>query len=255
MPAGGRLLIEVADAPADDPDVFADPALPRGPLVRLSMSDTGVGMDAATVTRIFEPFFTTKPAGKGTGLGLSMVYGIVTQSGGAIRVRSAPGRGATFHVYLPRATEVEVTAAAAAPALRAGLATGSETVLLVEDDGAVRGLARRMLAHAGYSVIEADRPSEAVERVRAHPGTIHLLLTDVILPETSGPDLAEHLLALVPGLRVLFVSGYTGGHLAAEDVFASGLAFLAKPFSPEALLGRVREVLDAPAPAPRAARR
>jgi PAS domain S-box-containing protein len=185
MPDGGRLLIEVADVPPEEPEVLADPSLPAGPLVRIAMADTGIGMDEATQARIFEPFFTTKPAGKGTGLGLSTVYGIVRQSGGAVRVKSAPGRGTTFHVYLPRASEDEVTAAA--PASAAVQLTGS-----------------------------------------------------------------DHLLELLPGLSVLFTSGYTAGHLAAEDVAAKGHAFLPKPFTPDGLLRRVREVLDGPGRARRA---
>ncbi|GEJ55880.1 ATP-binding protein [Anaeromyxobacter diazotrophicus] len=250
MPGGGRLILEVAEVPAGAPERGGDPELPPGPLVRLTLTDTGVGMDEATLPRIFEPFFTTKPAGKGTGLGLSTVYGIVVQSGGAIRVRSAPGQGSTFTVYLPRAPEHAAAAAAPAGTARRGRG-GTETVLLVEDDASVRALARRALAQAGYQVLEASRPSEARALVRRGAAPLHLLLTDVILPETNGPALARELLELRPGLRVLYTSGYTAGHLAGDDVTASGHAFLPKPFTPELLVERVREVLDGPPPAQR----
>jgi signal transduction histidine kinase/CheY-like chemotaxis protein len=247
MPGGGRLVIEVADADASA--AAGEGELPPGPLVRLSLHDTGVGIDEATLTRIFEPFFTTKPAGKGTGLGLSTVYGIVIQSGGAIRVKSAPGEGSTFSIYLPRADERPAPAAPSTePRERRHKA---ETVLLVEDDASVRALARRALAQAGYEVLEAARPSEARAIAEQSTRRIHLLLTDVILPEQSGRELARELLELRPGLRVLYTSGYTAGHLADDDVTASGHAFLPKPFTPEQLLERVRDVLDGPPPAPR----
>ncbi len=252
MPAGGRLLLEVAEVPPDAPEVRADGGLPSGPLVRLSVRDTGTGMDPETLAHAFEPFFTTKPIGQGTGLGLSTVYGIVTQSGGVVRVESAPGQGATFRIYLPRADGAGGTRAAVPPA---GVRlTGSETVLLVEDDDAVRALSRRVLTQAGYRVLQASRPSEARE-LAEQGGRIHLLLTDVMLPETSGPELARELTALSPDLKVLYTSGYTAGHLALEDLVNPGRAFLPKPFGPVQLLQRTREVLDAPLHGPERARK
>ncbi len=282
MPGGGRLTVAVSAAP--DPGDPADPRelgggwgeapeftlgaggggrpapaepsrpvgsaaglAPRleGPLVMLSVSDTGVGMDPETQVHAFEPFFTTKPAGSGTGLGLSTVYGIVTQSGGAIRVFSAPGRGSEFRVYLPR---VEGRAEARPGDARPGPVRGSETVLLVEDDGAVRALVRRALAGAGYRVLEAGRAGEALESASRHAGHVDLLLTDVMLRESNGFALSRQLAALIPGLRVLYVSGHAGGHLEAAGLGTGEGAFLAKPFTPEVLLRRVRDVLDAPRP-------
>ena len=239
---GGRISISVAGSAPDDPEVRSDPGLPPGPLVALAVTDTGAGMGQETLARIFEPFFTTKPVGKGTGLGLSTVYGIVTQSGGAIRVKSAPGKGSTFRVYLPRCEE---PVKAGAPGIAGDVRGGAETVLVVEDDGAVRALARRTLQRRGYRVLEADRPSGAMDVAGWETGPIHLLLSDVVLPEESGYRLASRLRGVRPGLRVLFMSGYTGGHLAEEDVPADSRAFLAKPFAPETLLSKVREVLDA----------
>ncbi len=250
MASGGRLLIEVTELQPAAPEVRLDGGLPPGPLVRLSVRDTGTGMDTATLAHMFEPFFTTKPVGQGTGLGLSTVYGIVTQSGGVVRVESAPGQGATFRIYFPRADDAGGARAATPPA---GMRlTGTETVLLVEDDDAVRALSRRALTQAGYRVLQASRASEARELAQ-RGGPIHLLLTDVILPETSGPELARELTARTPDLRVLFTSGYTAGHLAGEDLVSPGHAFLPKPFGPVQLLQRTREVLDAPPSVPRRA--
>jgi len=239
---GGRIAISVTEVAPDDPDVRSDPGLPSGALVVLAVSDTGAGMGQATLARIFEPFFTTKPVGKGTGLGLSTVYGIVTQSGGAIRVRSAPGKGSTFRVYLPRCDEPDQ---ASEPRVAKEVRGGAETVLVVEDDGAVRALARRTLQGRGYRVLEADRPSAAMDVAGWEAGPIHLLLSDVVLPEENGYRLASRLRGVRPGLRVLFMSGYAGGHLPEDEVPPDSRTFLAKPFAPEALLSTVREVLDA----------
>ena len=246
MPRGGRLEIRVRRSP---PGAARDPGLPAGPLVELEVADTGVGMDEATRARIFEPFFTTKPDGKGTGLGLSTVYAAVRQAGGLVRVESAPGRGTTFRLHLPAQPEPdlrEVGATAPGPSRR-----GSEAVLLVEDDPAVRLLARRALASAGYDVTEADRPSAALEALQARGRPVDLLVTDVILPEFSGAELAAALGARQPGLRVLYLSGYAAGHL--REVEAGKL--LPKPFGPEELLARVRAALDAGAPAAASPRR
>jgi signal transduction histidine kinase/ActR/RegA family two-component response regulator len=248
MPGGGRLVIEVADASAADRgELDGHQGLPTGPLVRLSMIDSGVGMDEATAARIFEPFFTTKPVGKGTGLGLSTVYGIVAQSGGAIRVRSSPGEGAAFHVFFPRPASAPAEGQAAVAPSPAEQRGGGGSVLLVEDDAAVRAVARRALAYAGYEVQEAPLPGEAIALALARGTPFDLLVTDVILPEMNGADLAARLLEEGRVARVLYVSGYTGGQLAA-DALASGQAFLPKPFTPDVLVRRVREVLDAPAP-------
>ncbi len=239
---GGRIGISVGEMAPGDPEARADPGLPAAPLVILAVTDTGVGMGQDMLGRIFEPFFTTKPVGKGTGLGLSTVYGIVTQSGGAIRVKSAPGKGSTFRVYLPRCDE---PIRAGAPGGAGQVRGGPETVLVVEDDGPVRALARRTLQRRGYRVLEADRPSGAMEVAGWETGPIHLLLSDVVLPEESGYRLASRLQGIRPGLRVLFMSGYTGGHLGEEGTPLDSRTFLAKPFAPEALLAKVREVLDA----------
>jgi PAS domain S-box-containing protein len=247
MPNGGRLILELRDVPEGDPERVGQAGLPPGPLVRLSVADTGIGMDQATLARIYEPFFTTK-VGKGTGLGLSTVYNIVTQAGGVIRVRSVPEQGTSFDVYLPRADGT--VARAPEPAVAA--ASGTETVLVVEDDDDVRGLARRALSQAGYQVLEASRPSEAIEQIgkfERYGATVHLLVADVILPESSGPELAMGLVAQRPELRVLYTSGYSGVDLASLGAAGSGHRFLAKPFGPEALLRSVRQVLDASRPA------
>jgi CheY-like chemotaxis protein len=233
MPGGGRLAIEVSAAEARDEGAGGEGDLPAGALVRLAVSDTGVGMDAATAARAFEPFFTTKSAGGGTGLGLSTVYGIVVQSGGAVRVSSAPGRGTNFRVYLPRCDQpVEGAPPRLGSAEPDEAPRGAETVLLVEDDESLRGLAERVLAEAGYRVLATEGPRTAVETADRLEGIIHLLLTDVILPDARGPDLARQIERRRPGLRVLFMSGYAAGHLDAERLGAPGRAFIAKPFTP-----------------------
>jgi CheY-like chemotaxis protein len=200
-------------------------------------------MDAATRAQIFEPFFTTKEVGKGTGLGLATVYGIVKQSGGFIDVESEPGQGARFKVYLPRVEEAVATAEAPKPS--GSRLRGSETVLLVEDDPSLRTLAREILTVQGYTVIEAASPVEAIRMHEGHKESIHLLLTDVVMPEMNGPQLAARLKAARPGMEVLFMSGYTGAALAQQGGAEFGGAFLPKPFTPDGLSRRVREVLDA----------
>jgi signal transduction histidine kinase len=241
MPGGGRLTIAVSELEATAPAGGLDPGLPEGPLAVLSVSDTGVGMDPETQAHIFEPFFTTKGPGKGTGLGLSTVYGIVVQSGGVIRVRSAPGAGAEFRVFLRRHDGPRSAAARAAPSLRA--TGGQETILLVEDDAAVRAIARRVLQQAGYTVIEAPGPRTAMELAEGHPKPIDLLLTDVILPSENGVALSRRVLAVRPGLRVAFMSGYTGEPHGVE--VPASAPFLPKPFTPDSLLSTVRAALDA----------
>jgi PAS domain S-box-containing protein len=239
LPDGGSIAIRVFEVEEGSAEL-GDGELPTGPLAVLEVRDDGVGMDAATRARIFEPFFTTKPPGKGTGLGLATVYGIVSQSGGEIRVRSEPGRGSEFRVYLPRWSGA---APEAAPASTAGPARGDETVLVVEDDAAIRALVRRTLAAAGYRVEEAGAADEALAAAAALPDGPDLLVTDVILPGGNGRELAEELGRRRP-VGVLFMSGYAAQH-TGEPLVPGDAPFLAKPFTPEDLLRKVREVLDA----------
>ena len=217
------------------------PGASAGRFVMLAIRDTGHGMDAAVKARIFEPFFTTKEPGKGTGLGLATVFGIVKQSGGSIGVESEPGQGTTFKVYLPWVdAAVDRTTPVAAPTL----ARGSETILLVEDDDEVRALARETLEGHGYTVIPAAAPAEALRLAGSHAGPIHLLVTDVVLPQLSGRGLAERLTPDHRDLRVLYMSGYTDDAIVRHGVLEEGAAFLQKPFTPHTLLSKVREVLD-----------
>jgi signal transduction histidine kinase/CheY-like chemotaxis protein len=239
MPQGGKLTLETANVELDEVYVKGDLGAPPGRYVMLAVTDTGVGMEKDTLGRIFEPFFTTKSAGKGTGLGLSTVFGIVKQSGGDLRVYSAPGRGTTFKIYLPLAKGERATGAQARP--RAS-PLGSETLLLVEDDDAVRAIARRTLAGAGYRILEAAAPEEALRLAESTP--VELLITDVVMPQMSGPELAKRLQAALPRLRTLFMSGYTGGALAHQGVFAAGGHYLQKPFTPDLLLDTVRAALN-----------
>jgi CheY-like chemotaxis protein len=199
-------------------------------------------MDAATQAQAFEPFFTTKGAGLGTGLGLYTVSGIVKQSGGAVELSSQPGQGTCFRIYLPR---VDRTAAAAEPqAARSAGVRGAETILLVEDDGMLRTLVRETLEGAGYRVLEASEPLEARAIAGNHQGVIQLLVTDVIMPKASGPELAKELLQVCPGLKVLYMSGYTGLAISRRGVRRREAAFLSKPFTPADLAAKVREVLE-----------
>jgi len=236
MPGGGRLTIETGDE-----RVESDAALPAGPYVRLTVSDTGAGIPPEIRDKIFDPFFTTKEKGKGTGLGLATVYGIVQQWGGQVRLESEPGRGATFHVLLPRAAAPRD--GASGPVDSDSVPGGSETILLVEDEPAVRELTREILETSGYNVLEAEDPDEAV-RLCQQPGPIDLLLTDVVMPRVSGRELSLRLGGLRPGLKVLFMSGYTDDEILRRGVI-EGTAFLQKPFGPDALTRKVRELLDA----------
>ncbi len=208
----------------------------------LTIRDTGDGMPAEVQARIFEPFFTTKGPGKGTGLGLSTVYGIVAQSGGVITVDSELGRGTTFTVYLPAVEEALAPIAAESAHLVKG--TGTETVLLVEDEASVRGLARRVLTQYGYTVLESQDGADALTIAEGHPGPIHLLLSDIVMPGLSGPALAQQIIPARPGVRVLLMSGFAdrvGFHIGS---LGANTSFLQKPFTPEGLAMKVRECLD-----------
>ena len=243
MPQGGTLTLETADAELDAAFVVDHPGALIGPCVMLAVTDTGAGMDTETRAHLFEPFFTTKEVGKGTGLSLATVYGIVKQSGGYIAVSSEPGHGTSFKIYLPRVADAGEPAAAARP-LAAAPPGGTETVLLVEDEEAVRQLAAKLLRKAGYTVLVAADGRAALALAEQHMGPVHLLLTDVVMPGMSGPELAVQLTDRRPGARVLYMSGYPGDAAAQRGALAPGIAFLQKPFLPEALVRRIREVLD-----------
>jgi signal transduction histidine kinase/ActR/RegA family two-component response regulator len=242
MPQGGRLILETANVELDDEYVRRHVGARPGPHVMLAVSDTGTGIPREIQAQIFEPFFTTKEQGKGTGLGLATVYGIVKQSGGYIEVDSEPGQGTTFRIYLPRLEAEAVTVDRnARPAAAAG---GTETILLVEDEEGVRELARDILRASGYTVLEARNGPEALLLCERHQGPLDMLLTDVVMPRMSGRELAERLAPLRPELSVLYMSGYTDDAVIRHGVLAAGTAFLQKPFTPAALVLRVRETLD-----------
>ena len=242
MPSGGRLLLETCNVDLNAAYADEHVSVKPGRYVMLAVSDTGVGMAAETVAHIFEPFYTTKESGRGTGLGLSTVYGIVKQSGGYIWVYSEPGKGSTFKVYLPRVEEqVDEEAPRPAPF---GEQRGTETVLLVEDEEPVRDLVETILSKQGYEVIVALDPRHAEEIARKFSGEIHLLLTDVVMPGTSGRELAARISAIRPEMHVLYMSGYTENVITSGGMLEHGLAFLQKPFSPGVLVQRIREVLS-----------
>ena len=242
MPNGGALRIEVANVELDDAYAKQHVPVTPGPYVLLSVSDTGVGMDAATQARIFEPFFTTKGAGRGTGLGLSTVYGIVKQSDGFIWAYSEPGQGTTFKIYLPRVDRPAVrTRRTPQPVIAA---VGTETILLAEDDEAVRRVTERALALSGYHVLAAASGDEALDVAETHGSEIDLLITDVVMPRMRGDELAKRLRRTYPSLRVLFTSGYTGEHARGTGVIPPSAAFLQKPFTIEEITQGVRRVLD-----------
>jgi PAS domain S-box-containing protein len=241
MPNGGQLTIETSPVVLDEAYVANHIGTQPGPHVQLAVSDTGHGMDAATQQRIFEPFFTTKSRGHGTGLGLSTVFGIIKQHGGNIWVYSEPGQGTTFKVYLPLAPASTPTLIPEPPVIKS--LEGSETILVVEDEISVRQLVTGSLQAYGYQVIEADTPAAGLAAA-ASPGNIHLLLTDVILPTMNGRELFQQLAAIRPGLKVLYMSGYTDNSIAKHGVLSEGTAFLQKPFSIRNLLQKVRIVLE-----------
>ncbi len=242
MPQGGKLVLETANVELTQAFARQHPGVTPGPHVMLAMSDTGVGMDAETQARIFEPFFTTKEKGKGTGLGLATVYGIVKQSGGYIWVYSEAGQGTTFEIYLPRVedavtTDQEEQVASQPP-------SGSETVLLVEDEEPVRKLAREFLENTGYTVLEAEDPVEAMHLSDRHQGPIHLMVTDVVMPKMSGHELAQQMASVRPEMKVLYVSGYTDDALGQYGVPTQDSFFLQKPFSLDTLARKMRTLLE-----------
>jgi PAS domain S-box-containing protein len=245
MPTGGRLTLETRDVQLDDEYAQVHAGVTPGPYVLLVVSDTGVGMDADTRARIFEPFFTTKPAGSGTGLGLATVYGIVKQSGGHVWVYSEPNRGTSFKIYLPLLAGDMAAAAAPAPSEPAEL-TGYETILLVEDEDVVRRAARSILERRGYTILETRSAGEALARLESHAGPIHLLLTDVIMPQINGRELAARVAAMHPDMRVLFMSGYTDDTVVQHGVLDQTAHHIDKPLTPDALARKVRQILDAP---------
>jgi CheY-like chemotaxis protein len=242
MPDGGRITIETANLELDSRFAATHTGVTPGEFVMLAVSDTGTGMDAATQKRIFEPFFTTKELGKGTGLGLSTVYGIVQQSGGNLSVDSKIGRGTSFRIYFPRVDERRDNEVARRKASIAPVA--SATVLLVEDDDAVRHVAARILRRGGYNVLETRRAAEARSLCMERGGSIDLLLTDVVMPEISGPKLAGELSQICPKLRVLFMSGYPQGAVAQGGTLGTDISYIEKPFTPASLIEKVREVID-----------
>ena len=244
MPKGGKLTIETSEVELGESFPAFHFDVPPGPYVLLAVSDTGTGMDAKTLTHVFEPFFTTKAAGKGTGLGLSTVYGIVKQSGGHVAVYSEPGVGTTFKIYFPRVDERPERASGSFKRKRQ--TAGTETVLVVEDEEAVRRLVCRSLEAQGYKCVPAANASEALLASEKHTGTIHLMLTDVVMPNLSGKELARRIATLRPRMKVLFMSGYTDNAIVHHGVLDAGTPFLQKPFTPQTLAAKVREVLSAP---------
>ena len=243
MPDGGTLTIETANVTLDDQYCRSHPGTDAGDYVMLSVSDTGSGMSAAVQARIFEPFFTTKERGKGTGLGLSTVYGIVKQSGGSIWVYSEPERGTTFKIYLPRVDAVPAPAPSAER--RPPRHQGSEVILLVEDDAAVRTVVGRILRSAGYAVLEADNGAHALHICENPEIGVDLIITDIVMPEMGGREFARLLRDLRPTARMLFMSGYTEYGVTQNSLLAPGAAFIEKPFTMDALAKKVRDVLDA----------
>jgi PAS domain S-box-containing protein len=244
MPDGGRLVIETLPADLDEGYCRSHAAVRPGRYVLLAVSDTGIGMDAETQTHVFEPFFTTKELGKGTGLGLSTTYGIVKQHEGHITIYSEPGRGTTFKVYLPRVDQEAAREEVATTPPQ--MARANETILLVEDEEAVRLLNREVLEELGYAVLDARDGEAALELSQRHAGRLHLLLTDMVMPRMTGRQLAERLRASRPELRVLFVSGYTSDVVARSGGLEPGMAFLQKPFTPDQLARKLRELLEEP---------
>lgn len=242
MPNGGKITIETANIELDEIYARTHGNIQKGPHAVLSISDTGTGMDEETQSRIFEPFFTTKEVGKGTGLGLATVYGIVKQSGGNIWVYSEPGKGTTFKIYFPQISQDQEKSAR--PEISNESLDGDETILLVEDESSLRDLAFAILVRRGYTVLEASNGEEAINASRNYSGTIHLMLTDVVMPLMNGRELADKLRLERPGMSILFMSGYTDEAIIRHGVLDSKNAFIQKPFTPISLSKKVREILD-----------
>jgi two-component system cell cycle sensor histidine kinase/response regulator CckA len=245
MTAGGQITIETGRWEAGDAEPLAP--LDAGAYVTLTVADTGKGMDSETQSHVFEPFFTTKPPGLGTGLGLSTVYGIVEQMGGRIGFRSAPDRGTTFVIYLP--VQPAPTSLGDRPVTAASIPAGTETILLAEDEEAVRSMVRKILSTAGYTVLEARHGSDALLVSREFAGPIDLLLTDVVMPEMNGLKLARSLAADRPETAVIFMSGYTRDEVDRKGLTEPGVAFIPKPFTANELATAIRSVLDRRKPA------
>jgi two-component system cell cycle sensor histidine kinase/response regulator CckA len=243
MPNGGKLTIETGVVQISEAFSAKQLGVAAGPYVTISIVDTGIGMDESTQSHLFEPFFTTKNPGRGTGLGLATAYGIIRQSGGAIGIMSQVGKGTTVRIYLPPAKSDSL--AAPENAAHAGPLTGIETILLVEDEARVRKLIVDVLTARGYRVLEATRGEEAIRLCKMHHGEIDLAVVDVVMPEISGPELVRQIAPLRPGTNVLYISGYTDEAIVHHGIPESGAAFLQKPFLPDALARKVREVLDA----------
>jgi CheY-like chemotaxis protein len=242
MPEGGRLVIETSNAELDEEYALHHPPSIAGRYVVLAVTDTGVGMSRETIAHIFEPFFTTKEIGKGTGLGLSTVYGVVKQSDGYIWVYSEPGQGSVFKIYLPQVVE-------SAEQIRPEESTtesvrGTETVLLVEDEQSVRILTRSMLEQNGYTVLEARNGAHAIEIATEHQGPIHLLLTDVLMPEMNGPIVSEKVRGIHPETKTLYTSGYSGSFGTQSGLLPAGASLLQKPFVRKTLMRKVHSLLD-----------
>jgi two-component system, cell cycle sensor histidine kinase and response regulator CckA len=236
------LTIETANCDLDEAWVSTHPGSRSGPHVVLSVRDTGHGMDEATQAHLFEPFFTTKDKSRGSGLGLATVYGTVNQSGGCVTVSSKPGSGTTFQIYLPRVDEpVDVFVDAPTPLVR--FVGHEERILVVEDDDAVRRMTREFLQLRGYTVLEARSATEAIQFVQSHKETIDLVLTDVVMPGMKGRELVDRLGKLRPGLKVLYMSAYTEDDAINIGILSPGTAFIEKPFGPDELAGKVRDVL------------
>ncbi|MBI5394012.1 MAG: PAS domain S-box protein [Verrucomicrobia bacterium] len=244
MPGGGRLTIETANVNLDEAYTHEHMEVTPGRYVMLAVRDTGTGMTAEVKAHLFEPFFTTKEVGKGTGLGLATVFGIIKQSGGHIIVESEAGKGATFKIYLP--VTIEAAPAQTAPKPAAKPRRGTETILLVEDDEHVRGLLHACLTGEGYKLLEASNGAQAIEKFGTHPYPIHLLITDVVMPALGGHALVQLLQPMHKDMRVLYISGYSDAHLMQSRIMTKGAAFLQKPFTPDDLVRKVRDVLDKP---------
>jgi two-component system, cell cycle sensor histidine kinase and response regulator CckA len=241
MPKGGTLTIETANVELDEHYAEAHVAVQRGAYVVLTVTDTGTGMTPQVQARLFEPFFTTKDPGKGTGLGMATVYGIVMRCGGTVGVYSEVGKGTAFKVYFPQANPAEMVVEAPAPLARPH--TGTQTVLLVEDEEGLRELSKRLLQRHGYTVLVAADANEALRLFDENP-SIDVLLTDVVMPGASGPELTRQLIERRSALRVIFMSGYTEEAIVQHGVIQPGIAFLNKPFTSEALAEKIREVLE-----------